>query len=163
MSDSANPRTIAHQDPLSIGFPRQEQWSGLSFPSPGDLPDPEIKLMSPALQVHSLPLSHQVNPKAPMWKWKLLSLIPLFVTPWTVQNSPDQNTGVGSHSLLQGIFPIQGLSPGLPHCRWILYCLRHQENPRKLQWVAYPFPSWSIFPTQDWTRVSCVAGEFLTS
>ena len=37
------------QDPLSMGFPRQEYWSGLPFPSPGDLPDPEIKLMSPAL------------------------------------------------------------------------------------------------------------------
>ena len=38
--------------------------------------------------------------------------------PW---NSPDQNTRVGSLSLLQGIFPTQGLNPGLPHCRWILY------------------------------------------
>ena len=39
-------------------------------------------------------------------------------SPW---NSPGQNTGVGSLSLLQGIFPTQGLNPGLPHCRWILY------------------------------------------
>ena len=38
--------------------------------------------------------------------------------PW---NSPGQNTGVGSLSLLQGVFPTQGLNPGLPHCRWILY------------------------------------------
>ena len=38
--------------------------------------------------------------------------------PW---NSPDKNTGVGSYSLLQGIFPTQGLNPGLPHCRQILY------------------------------------------
>ena len=45
----------------------------------------------------------------------------------------------GSHSLLQRIFPIQGSNPGLPHCRWILYCLSHQENPRILEWVAYPF------------------------
>ena len=44
-------------------------------------------------------------------------------TPW---NSPGQNNGVGSHSLLQGIFPTQGLNPGLPHCRWILYQLKHQ-------------------------------------
>ena len=41
-------------------------------------------------------------------------------SPW---NSPSQNTGVGSLSLLQGIFPTQGLNPGLPHCRWILYQL----------------------------------------
>ena len=38
----------AHQAPLSIGFPRQEYWSGLPFPSPGNLPDPEIELRSPA-------------------------------------------------------------------------------------------------------------------
>ena len=40
-----------------------------------------------------------------------------------------QNTGVGSHSLLQGIFPTQGSNPGLPHCRWILYHLSHQGSP----------------------------------
>ena len=42
---------------------------------------------------------------------------------------PGQNTGVGSHSLLQGIFPTQGLNPGLPHCRQILYQLSHQGSP----------------------------------
>ena len=56
------------------------------------------------------------------WKWKLLSPVGLFETPcpW---NSPGQNTGVSSLSLLQGIFPTQGLNPGLPHCRQILYQL----------------------------------------
>ena len=44
--------------------------------------------------------------------------------PW---NSPGKNTVVGSCSLLQGIFPTQGLNLGLPHCRWILYCLSQQE------------------------------------
>ena len=44
MSDSATPRTIAYQAALSMGFPRQEYGSGLPFPSPGDLPDPEIEL-----------------------------------------------------------------------------------------------------------------------
>ena len=38
----ATPRTVAYQDPLSLGFSRQEYWSGLPFPSPGDLPDPGI-------------------------------------------------------------------------------------------------------------------------
>ena len=46
-------------------------------------------------------------------------------SPW---NSPGHNTGVGSLSLLQGIFPTQGSNPGLPHCRQILYRLSHQEN-----------------------------------
>ena len=53
------PWTTACQAPLSMGFPRQEHWSGLPFPSPGDLPDPGIKLMSPALPADSLLLSHQ--------------------------------------------------------------------------------------------------------
>ena len=57
-------------------------------------------------------------------------------SPW---NSPGKNTGVGSHSLLQGIFPTQGLNPGLLHCRQILYQLSHQGSPRILEWVAYPF------------------------
>ena len=45
-----------------MGFPRQEHWSGLPFPPPGDLPNPEIEPESPALQVDSLPLSHWGNP-----------------------------------------------------------------------------------------------------
>ena len=50
MSNSfATPWTVAHQAPLSVGFPRQEDWSGLPFPFPGDLPDPGIELMSLAL------------------------------------------------------------------------------------------------------------------
>ena len=44
-------------------------------------------------------------------------------------NSPGQNTGVGSHFLLQGIFPIQGSNPGLTHCRQILYQLSHHGSP----------------------------------
>ena len=48
-------------------------------------------------------------------------------------NSPGQNTGVSSLSLFQGIFPTQGLNPGLPQCRWILYQLRHKGSPRILE------------------------------
>ena len=44
-------------------------------------------------------------------------------------DSPGKNTGVGCHSLLQGIFPTQGSNPGLPHCRRILYWLSHQGSP----------------------------------
>ena len=61
VSDSfATPQTVARQAPLSMGFPRQESWSGLPFPSPGDLPDPGIKPASPALRVDSLAPSHLV-------------------------------------------------------------------------------------------------------
>ena len=54
-------------------------------------------------------------------------------------NSPGQTNGVGSLSLLQGIFPIQGSNTGLLHCRWILNQLSHKGNPRIQEWVAYPF------------------------
>ena len=95
---------------------------------------------------------------------KLLSRVWLFVTPWTLSpwNSPGQNTGVGSHSLLQGLFPTQGSFPGLLHCMWILYQLSHRSSPRILEWVAYPFSSRSSRP-RNWTRVSCIAGRFFTN
>ena len=55
----ATPWIVAHQTPLSMGFSRQEAWSGLPFPSPGDLPDPGIEAGSPALQADSLPTELQ--------------------------------------------------------------------------------------------------------
>ena len=53
---------------------------------------------------------------------------------------------VGSCSLLQGIFPTQGLNPGLTHHRQILYHVSHQGSPRMLEWVAYPFSRGSSRP-----------------
>ena len=50
----ATPWTVTYQAPLSMGFSRQEYWSGLPFPSPGDLPDPGIEPRSPALQADTL-------------------------------------------------------------------------------------------------------------
>ena len=62
MSDSLQPPwAVAHQAPLSMGFSRQEYWSGLPFPSPGDLPDPGIKPRPPALQADSSPLRIKVS------------------------------------------------------------------------------------------------------
>ena len=55
VSDSVTQWTIARQAPLSMGFSKEEYWSGLPFPSPGDLPNPEIEPGSPALQADSLP------------------------------------------------------------------------------------------------------------
>ena len=79
-------------------------------------------------------------------------------SPW---NSPGQNTGVGSLSHLQGIFPTQGSNPGLLHYRQILYQLSHKGSPRILEWVAYPFSSRSSQPRNP-TGVSCIAGGFFT-
>ena len=59
------PGTVAHQAPLSMQFSRQEYWSGLPFPSPGDLPNPGVKPRSPALQADSLPSE---SPGKPMRK-----------------------------------------------------------------------------------------------
>ena len=86
--------------------------------------------------------------KATLNKWKLLSRVHSLqhhglYSPW---NFPDQNTGVGTLSLLQGIFPTQGSNPGLLHCRRILYQLSHKGSPRILEWVAYPFSSRSFWP-----------------
>ena len=62
VSNSLQPLwTVAHQALLSMGFSRQEYWSGLLYPPPGDLPDQGIELKSPALQADSRPLSHRVS------------------------------------------------------------------------------------------------------
>ena len=66
MSDSLQPQgLLVYQAPLSVGFSRQEYWSGLPCPPPGDLPKPGIEsasLVAPELQADSLLLSHQGNP-----------------------------------------------------------------------------------------------------
>ena len=62
MSNSVTPWAVAHRVPLSMDFSRQKYWSGLPFPTPGDLPDPGIKPISPALQAVFYPLSHQGSP-----------------------------------------------------------------------------------------------------
>ena len=59
----ATPWNVAHQAPLSVEISRQEYWSGLPFPSPGDLPDPGTGSLSLALQADSLLLSHQGSPQ----------------------------------------------------------------------------------------------------
>ena len=83
----------------------------------------------------------------------------MLLCPW---NSPGKNTGVGSHSFLQSIFPTQGSNPGLPHCRWILYHLSHQQSPRRLEWTAHPFSRGSSQPRNQ-TGVSYITGRFFTS
>ena len=54
--------TVTHQTPLSMEFSKQEYWNALLLPSPGDLPNPGIELVPPALQADSLPLSHRRSP-----------------------------------------------------------------------------------------------------
>ena len=75
-------------------------------------------------------------------KMKVTQLCPTLRlhSPW---NSPGRNPGVGSLSLLQGIFPSQESNPGLLVCRWILCQLSYQGSSRILERVAYPFSSGS--------------------
>ena len=85
----------------SMEFSRSEYWNGQLFPSPGYLPDPGIEPRSPTLPVDSLSAEPQGKP---------------------------MNTGVGSLSLLQQIFPTQGSNWGLLNCRQILYQLSYQGS-----------------------------------
>ena len=81
-------------------------------------------------------------------KGKLLSHVWLLATPWAIQswNSPGQNTGVGSLSRIQGLFPTQGSNPGLLVCRRILYQLSHKQSPRILECVPIPSPADLPYP-----------------
>ena len=98
------PWTVAHQAPLSMGFSRQEYWSGLPCPPPGGLLNPGMEPRSPTLQVDSSPSEPRGKPK---------------------------NTGVGSLSLLQGILPTQEPNQGLLHCRQIcILCSKYTNTHR---------------------------------
>ena len=108
---SATPWTEAHQAPLCMGFPNQAHWSGLPFPSSGHLPHPGIE---PALtgRFFTTELSESESEVKVKVSVVFDSLRPCgLYSPW---NSPGQNTGVASLSLLQWIFPTQGSNSGLP-------------------------------------------------
>ena len=146
---------------------------GYHCPSPGELSEPGIKpssLTSPTLTGRSFTTSATWEaPGSARLQDTRESESHLAVSnslrvhglhsPW---NSPGQNTGVGSFSILQGIFPTKGSNPGLPHCKWILYQLSHKGGSRILEWVDYPFSCGSYRP-RNRTRVSCIAGRFFTS
>ena len=79
--------TVAHQDPLSVGFSRQEYWSGFPFLPSGDLPHPGIKSVSPicpTLQVDSLSLSHWGSPHLMHWWKRILFFFFLEANSWSV-------------------------------------------------------------------------------
>ena len=95
----------------------------------------------------SHPSLHEIFPEV---KVKSFSRVRLFATPWTVayQASPSvgfsRHTGVGCHFLLQRIFPIQGLNPGLLHCSQILNPPNHQGSPQNVFWMSPTFLKTSI-------------------
>ena len=110
--------------------------------------------------IHILHAYYEVKVKV-----KSLSVVSNSMWPhglYSLWNSPGQNTGVGSLSLLHGIVPTQGPNPCLPHCKQILYQLSHKRSPRILEWIAYPFSRGSSWPRNP-TMVSCIAGGFFTN
>ena len=130
------------QVPLSVGFSRQEYWSRLPCPPPGDLPNPGVKLHLFHLQhwqAGSLPLSHLGSPNRMFF---LLCLVaqscPTFWDPMGCSlpgsslhgDFPGKNIGLSCHALLRRIFLTQGLNPGLPYCRRILYSLGYSNLKR---------------------------------
>ena len=148
------PWTLAHQAPLYTGLLQAREkwqrthWSGLPCPPPGDLPNPGIKPQSFLLQVDSLPSELLEKPK---------------------------NTGVGSLSLLQGIFLTQESNQGFLHFSWILYQLSYQGRPIREVLVsiwreseiklffqlffvlAAPHSMWDLNSlTGDWTHIPCI-------
>ena len=145
----------------------------MPFPSPGDLPNPGIEPRSPALQADALTSELPGKPQVALYYW-YKTVVKFYSVAWsevkvaqscpTLQprglyspwNSPGQNTGVGSLSLLQGIFPTQGWNPGLPHCRQILYQLSHKGSPKNTGVGSLSLLKW-MFLTQksNWGLLLC--------
>ena len=97
-----------------------------------------------------------------LWKWKLLICVQRLATPWNVQswNSPGQNTGVGSCSLLQGIFPTQGLNPGLllaggfftTESQYALFYILFSPDLSVFMWLVLGKKIWAELSGQFWSQ-----------
>ena len=118
----AIPWTVVYQASLSMGFSRQEYWSGLAFPSPGDLPDPGIEPRSPALQADALPSEPPpYNPFSTLQPW------------WTFKKSkPDHVTLLLNHWCLAKALKVQTPSYGLHGLTWFEPCLPLWLHPLSL-------------------------------
>ena len=91
VSDSLRPHELAHQAPLSMGFSRQEYWSGLPCPPPRDPPNPGIELRSPTLQADSLPSEPPGKPLSKLGKTRFSPTIK-----WVIF-LPEQSLSISSH------------------------------------------------------------------
>ena len=135
----SNQRVFLKRHKLGLQKPQRLQQMA---PLTATFPDPrQLKLRSKQKQK-----AKGNRPSGPeKWKWKFLSRVSDSLQPhglYSPWNSPGQNTGVGSHSLLQSILKTQGSNPGLLHCRRILYQLSHKGRQVGLGWEAIPlFPS----------------------
>ena len=132
------PQTVACQAPLSMEFFRQDYWSGLPFPAPGDLPDPEIEPMSlpsSALEKDRTQVSHIAG---------------RFFTSWATREAQEY---WGGSSLLQRIFLTQESNQGLLHCRWILYHWATGEAENTVVIILYASGSWTTWLWTAWVHL----------
>ena len=162
----STPWTVTHQAPLSLGFSRQEHWSGLPFPSPGDLPKPGMQPRSPALQADFLPSELPQKPKCGCmyvhyysshfvlrYTWPMcacllsrISHIRLFETLWTVACQAPLSMGFSRQEYWSGLpcpppgdLPNPGIKPS------VSLCLLHWTGrffTTRASWEAH---NWPIF------------------
>ena len=101
----ATPWTVARQAALSMGFSRQAYWSGLPFPSPGDLPDPGIEPKSPTWQADSLPLNHQGSPSWALGRDKNSAWLKVWPGPSEMSSQPSKPPAQKESARLGGLAP----------------------------------------------------------
>ena len=135
LSDSLWPHELAPQAPLSLGFPRQEYWSGLPFHSPGNLPDPGIELRSPVLQMVS-------------------SIAGGFFTNWATRERRYTHTHTHTHSVQVSCSVVSdSLQPhGLQHARLPCPSLTPGASQTHVHWVRD-----AIQPSHPWSLPSPLA------
>ena len=120
--DCSPPGSSVH----GISQARMLEW--VAIPPPGDLPNPGINTGIKSESLTFPTLANRFFTTSATWEAQGLH---------SPRNSPGQNTGVGSRSPLQRIFPTQRWNPSVPHCGRSLYQLSHQGGLKTLEWVAY--------------------------
>ena len=120
MSNSVTPWTVARQAPLPVGFSRQEYWSGLPCPPPGDLPNPGIKARSPTLWVDYLPSEHQRS-------WRILEWVAYLFS----RGSSWPRSGTGVSCIAGGFLAAEIL---------LCHCITHY----KTKYIVADFQLWWI-------------------
>ena len=123
------PQTVAHWAPPSMDFSRQLEQVAISFSRGCSQPRDQTQVSHIVSRLTSEPPG---KPRKQYVKVNVIQSCPTLCKPtdlYSPWNSPSQNTGVGSLSLLQGISSTQGSNTGLPHCRRILYQLSHKGSP----------------------------------
>ena len=144
--------TVAQWTPLSLGFPRQAKWSGLLFPSPGDLPDPGIKPGSPALQADSLPSE---PPGQAFVVVQLLSRVWHSLWPHGLQHT---------FTISQSLFKLMSIESVMPSNRLILCCplllppsifprnrIFSSESVLRIRWPKFWSFSFRISPSNEYS------------